>query len=139
MNTHLKSLGLALLLAFSAFAQVDTSSIQMFETLDEVEIDRDPGVRLSKKSVLSKELISEVELRKAACCDLSESFETNASISASFTDAVTGTRQIRRLMQSFSKFTNFSIFLCLIFASAIHSGPFYSILSSTHCPLTLTA
>ena len=97
MNTHLKSLGLALLLAFSSFAQVDTSSIQMFETLDEVEIDRDPGVRLSKKSVLSKELISEVELRKAACCDLSESFETNASISASFTDAVTGTRQIRLL------------------------------------------
>lgn len=97
MNTHLKYLGLAFLLAFSAFAQVDTSSIQMFETLDEVEIDRDPGVRLSKKSVLSKELISEVELRKAACCDLSESFETNASISASFTDAVTGTRQIRLL------------------------------------------
>lgn len=97
MNTHLKYLGLALLLAFSTFAQVDTSSIQMFETLDEVEIDRDPGVRLSKKSVLSKELISEVELRKAACCDLSESFETNASISASFTDAVTGTRQIRLL------------------------------------------
>ncbi|MBL6659134.1 MAG: hypothetical protein ISP75_03285 [Cryomorphaceae bacterium] len=97
MNTHLKFLGLALLLAFSTFAQVDTSSIQMFETLDEVEIDRDPGVRLSKKSVLSKELISEVELRKAACCDLSESFETNASISASFTDAVTGTRQIRLL------------------------------------------
>src|SRR6056300_886381 len=97
MTSHKKYLGLALLLAFSAFAQVDTSSIQMFETLDEVEIDRDPGVRLSKKSVLSKELISEVELRKAACCDLSESFETNASISASFTDAVTGTRQIRLL------------------------------------------
>ena len=66
MTSHKKYLGLALLLAFSAFAQVDTSSIQMFETLDEVEIDRDPGVRLSKKSVLSKELISEVELRKAA-------------------------------------------------------------------------
>jgi hypothetical protein len=49
MNTHLKYLGLALLLAFSTFGQVDTSSIQMFETLDEVEIDRDPGVRLSKK------------------------------------------------------------------------------------------
>ncbi|MDB4123591.1 hypothetical protein N9579_00100 [Schleiferiaceae bacterium] len=97
MTSHKKHLGLALLLAFSAFAQVDTSNIQMFETLDEVEIDRDPGVRLSKKSVLSKELISEVELRKAACCDLSESFETNASISASFTDAVTGTRQIRLL------------------------------------------
>lgn len=37
------------------------------------------------------------ELRKAACCNLSESFETNASIDASFTDAVTGTRQIKML------------------------------------------
>jgi len=37
------------------------------------------------------------ELRKAACCNLSESFETNASIDASFTDAVSGTRQIRML------------------------------------------
>ncbi len=76
---------------------VDTSSIELFETLEEVAIDRDPGVSLSKKAILSQELISEVELRKAACCDLSESFETNASISASFTDAVTGTRQIRLL------------------------------------------
>ena len=79
------------------WGQVDTSSIQLFETLDEVSIERDPGVSISSKSILSQELISEVELRKAACCDLSESFETNASISASFTDAVTGTRQIKLL------------------------------------------
>ena len=37
------------------------------------------------------------ELVKAACCNLSEAFETNASVDASFTDAVTGTRQIRML------------------------------------------
>lgn len=37
------------------------------------------------------------ELRKAACCNLSESFETNASIDVSFTDAVTGTKQIEML------------------------------------------
>ena len=85
------------LFPFFLWGQVDTSSIQLFETLDEVSIDRDPGVSISSKSILSQELISEVELRKAACCDLSESFETNASISASFTDAVTGTRQIKLL------------------------------------------
>lgn len=89
---------IGLLTAGTVSAQVaDTSAIELFETLEEVQIDMDPGISLSKKSVLSKELISEVELRKAACCDLSESFETNASISASFTDAVTGTRQIRLL------------------------------------------
>ena len=37
------------------------------------------------------------ELCKAACCNLSEAFETNASVDASFTDAVTGTRQIHML------------------------------------------
>ena len=89
---------IGLLSVGSMSAQVeDTSAIQLFETLEEVAIDRDPGVSISKKAILSQELISEVELRKAACCDLSESFETNASISASFTDAVTGTRQIRLL------------------------------------------
>jgi len=41
--------------------------------------------------------LSEKELCKAACCSLSESFETNASVDASFTDAVTGTRQIKML------------------------------------------
>ena len=77
--------------------QSDTTNIQLFETLNEVDVKTDPGISISKKSVLDKQLISEVELRKAACCDLSESFETNASISASFTDAVTGTRQIKLL------------------------------------------
>ena len=41
--------------------------------------------------------LGEKELCKAACCNLSESFETNASIDASFADAITGTRQIRML------------------------------------------
>lgn len=86
------------ILALPLYAQVDTSSIELFKELDEVEVrSTDPGISLSKKAINTQELISEVELRKAACCDLSESFETNASISASFTDAVTGTRQIRLL------------------------------------------
>jgi outer membrane receptor for ferrienterochelin and colicins len=41
--------------------------------------------------------ITEKELCKAACCNLSESFETNASVDGSYTDGVTGTRQIKML------------------------------------------
>ncbi|MCB0567752.1 MAG: carboxypeptidase-like regulatory domain-containing protein, partial [Phaeodactylibacter sp.] len=41
--------------------------------------------------------IGEKELMKAACCNLSESFETNPSVDVSFTDAVTGARQIEML------------------------------------------
>ena len=42
-------------------------------------------------------VMMEEELFKAACCNLSESFETNPSVDVSFTDAITGSRQIQML------------------------------------------
>lgn len=41
--------------------------------------------------------VTTAELQKAACCNLSESFETNASVDVNFTDAVTGAKQIKML------------------------------------------
>ncbi|MGG6232312.1 TonB-dependent receptor [Tenacibaculum sp. SDUM215027] len=41
--------------------------------------------------------INSDELLKAACCNLSESFETNPSIDVNFSDALTGTKQIQML------------------------------------------
>lgn len=41
--------------------------------------------------------ISSKELLKAACCNLSESFETNATVDVSFSNAVTGTKQLKML------------------------------------------
>ncbi|MEZ4817512.1 MAG: carboxypeptidase-like regulatory domain-containing protein, partial [Flavobacteriaceae bacterium] len=41
--------------------------------------------------------VSSAELLKAACCNLSESFETNPSIDVNFADAISGTRQIQML------------------------------------------
>jgi len=41
--------------------------------------------------------VNKDELLKAACCNLSESFETNPSIDVSFSDALTGTKQIQML------------------------------------------
>ncbi len=43
------------------------------------------------------ERIGEGELRKAACCNLSESFETNASVDVNITDAVSGAKKIQML------------------------------------------
>ncbi len=43
------------------------------------------------------ETLNSKELLKAACCNLSESFETNASVDAEFSDAVTGARTIKLL------------------------------------------
>lgn len=46
---------------------------------------------------LQVQSISREELFKAACCNLSESFTTNATIDVSYTDAVTGAKQIQML------------------------------------------
>ena len=42
-------------------------------------------------------MINSNDLLKAACCNLSESFETNPSVDVSYTDAVTGSKQIELL------------------------------------------
>ena len=41
--------------------------------------------------------LNEKELQKAACCNLSESFETTASVDVSYNDAVTGAKEIKML------------------------------------------
>ena len=51
----------------------------------------------SKIDPRNAHIIGQDELRKAACCNLAESFETNPSIDATFTDAITGTKQIQML------------------------------------------
>lgn len=43
------------------------------------------------------EVLTGQELFKAACCDLSESFETNASVDVVPSDAITGSKQIQML------------------------------------------
>lgn len=55
------------------------------------------GYRFEKFNPRDAHIMDEGELRKAACCNLSESFETNPAIDANFTDAVTGTKQIQML------------------------------------------
>jgi len=66
--------------------------------LDEVKV-------VSRKKATSRSYIeaknvinvSSDELLKAACCNLSESFETNPSIDVNFADAISGTKQIKML------------------------------------------
>lgn len=66
--------------------------------LEEVEIAyRKKSTEVSFLNPLKVQLMDEKELLKAACCNLSESFETNPAVEVSFTDAVTGTRQIELL------------------------------------------
>ena len=52
---------------------------------------------ISRLKTLHVEEIGEGELRKAACCNLSESFETNASVDVNITDAVSGAKKIQMM------------------------------------------
>jgi len=66
--------------------------------IDEVTVVyRKKSTEVSLLEPLNSKFIGEKELLKAACCNLSESFETNPSVDVSFTDAITGTRQIQML------------------------------------------
>lgn len=70
--------------------QADTQSIETVRV-------RATSSFKDRESIQMTEFISRKELTKAACCNLSESFETNASIDVSYQDAVTGTKQIKML------------------------------------------
>lgn len=66
--------------------------------LEEVEVThRRRSTEVSFIDPIKVQRIGEKELAKAACCNLSESFETTPSVDVGFTDAVTGTRQIQML------------------------------------------
>jgi outer membrane cobalamin receptor len=66
------------------------------QQLNEVKVVASPGGH-DVQSIQSREVLTMKTLAKAACCNLSESFETNASVSVNFTDAVTGAKQISLL------------------------------------------
>ena len=66
--------------------------------LDEVTIiERKMGVLKSRTSAFDTQTIGTEELCRAACCNLSEAFETNASVDVAYADAATGAKQIRLL------------------------------------------
>ena len=63
----------------------------------EVIVERKAKNGIVKLSIVQMERISSGELRRAACCNLSESFETNASVDVNISDAVSGARKIQLL------------------------------------------
>lgn len=67
-------------------------------TLQEVNVSgRRASTVKSRTSAFDTQRLNSSELCKAACCNLSESFETNASVDVAYSDAVTGAKQIRLL------------------------------------------
>ena len=88
----------------------DTIKIVSFDAPIEIEMVPEktmlPAVEIKEKqdnSLISKlnarqtQVINIGELQRAACCNLAESFETNASVDVSYSDAVSGAKQIQLL------------------------------------------
>lgn len=68
------------------------------EKLEDVKVTgKQKGIKKSLTKTANTTLVSSKELLKAACCNLAESFETNPSIDVNFSDALTGTKQIKML------------------------------------------
>jgi len=97
------------MLVFS-FVGYETKTIHI-DNLENIEVVLEPNLELAEVTVIKKdrgtylsametihtERIGSAELHKAACCNLAESFETNPSVDVSYSDAVTGAKQIRLL------------------------------------------
>jgi len=102
MGTIFRKLLLGSIMAMpyaDALAQ-DSTAAQADSTkkLKEVTVKRRrAATQISMLDPMKKELISQRELLKAACCNLSESFETTPSVDVAFTDAITGYKQIQML------------------------------------------
>ncbi|WP_053990137.1 TonB-dependent receptor [Mangrovimonas sp. TPBH4] len=72
--------------------------LQPTSELDQVTVtSRKQATSKSYLQAQNTMVVSSDELLKAACCNLSESFETNPSIDVNFADAISGTRQIKML------------------------------------------
>lgn len=69
-----------------------------FRELDGVVVEaRGLSTEISMIRPINLETMTKNELKKAACCNLSESFESNASVDAVYSDAVSGLRTIQML------------------------------------------
>jgi len=85
---------LTLLVSAASFSQEDIKK----DTLKTVKVQANKkGLKKSIKGTTNTTLVTSKELLKAACCNLAESFETNPSIDVNFSDALTGTKQIKML------------------------------------------
>lgn len=73
-------------------------SLNPVADIDEIIVfGRASGIHITRQDPLLTYKITGAELTRAACCNLSESFTSSASVDVSYSDAATGARQIQLL------------------------------------------
>ena len=68
-----------------------------FQIEEVTVVQRKKGKVKSRTEAFDTEKLNSEELCRAACCNLSEAFETSASVDVAYADAATGAKQIRLL------------------------------------------
>ncbi len=84
------------LVALPVTAQ-DTLNTNDFHIEEVQVVQRRKGTVKSRTDAFDTQRINSEELCRAACCNLSEAFETSASVDVAYADAATGAKQIRLL------------------------------------------
>ena len=87
-----KQIAIGLIFLISSFYAIAQDTLRAVK----VEANR-KSLKKSYSLTANTTLLTSKELLKAACCNLAESFETNPSIDVNFSDALTGTKQIKML------------------------------------------
>jgi outer membrane receptor for ferrienterochelin and colicin len=86
-------------LSAEAYAEeaIEAQDSTVTEIQEVVVTGRKRGSRKLLNSAENSDILTSVELTRAACCNLGESFTTNPSVDVSYGDAATGARQIKLL------------------------------------------
>lgn len=88
---------LILIVGFNLKAQ-DTTFQPLRKNLGELKIQSvENGTSIRLKSTINEEKLGLTELKKNACCNLAESFESSATVEVGYSNPVTGTKQIQML------------------------------------------
>ncbi len=84
--------------AVEGINHIDITMVEASSELSGVEIhDHNGSSYISQVDPRKMQVITTKELRRAACCNLAESFETNSSVDVNYSDAITGAKQIQML------------------------------------------
>lgn len=97
MKLELLASALMVLLPEIAVAQSDSVPEMKDQQLKEVTVTTRRAGTVKSRGVANADLINSLELLKAACCNLGESFTTNPSVDVNYSDAATGAKQIKLL------------------------------------------
>jgi outer membrane receptor for ferrienterochelin and colicin len=66
--------------------------------LEEVTVVKNQATNVTSRiNLMPTQIITEAGLQKLACCNIGESFESNATVDVGFTDAVSGAKKIKML------------------------------------------